>query len=234
MTRGKIAKIKNELISLYWEMDDTDLTFDNIKKSLELLEHCSICLSQEGDARLKGPTCSALDRKLNIPTQDHGPFNPNNSFRRSSATYLTYISGPHFFSITLFLAIPLSSINLEGDPPIPSTVSNFPALFQDSSATFSKSPGPFCPGAQVQETIFIRFSRIQNSFSYYLLSTSRMILLLEAWGIRETEGRVVGFCPTPRSFIRQKPIALLDFLGNPKNTFENRGVHKCKIVWNFV
>lgn len=51
-------------------MDSDDLTFDDIRRSLNLLKHCSVCLYQGMDARLERTPRPAMDRKMNIPTGD--------------------------------------------------------------------------------------------------------------------------------------------------------------------
>lgn len=94
---------------------------------------------QQVDARLESPTCMAIDRKLDIPDEYHGPRNSNNSFRQSSATYHPDSFGLLLFPNTSFPGIPPPSIGLQGVPPIPPTESGSPDSLQDSNRALSQS-----------------------------------------------------------------------------------------------
>lgn len=89
MVGGEIAKLAEELISISQQMDSADLIFDNLRMWLDLVKHRSDCLSLEVDARLKRPSCTALDRKTDISTDGHGTTDSNSSYRWPSETYNT-------------------------------------------------------------------------------------------------------------------------------------------------
>lgn len=106
---GEISEQTNKLISLFLSLSHSlslssavslslllaqriksgDLTFDSIRTSLHLLKHRSIHLSLEIDARLEGPPRFAMDSKIDILTDNHGPSNSSTNLRLSSATYHT-------------------------------------------------------------------------------------------------------------------------------------------------
>lgn len=57
-----------------------------------------------------------------------------------------------------------------------------------------------------------------------------MTLLQENWCNNETWGRIAGLCPTLRNFAGKEPIALLAFLADLKDMFDNFGVYNCDAV----
>lgn len=126
-------------------MDSADLRFNNIRVSLDLFKHCSICLSQEVHGWSEGPLRSAMDPKMDILADEHGPSSPNTNFRRTLATYHPTHSGALSFPRTPFPAISTPPIGVDGVSPVLPTLSDFPAIFQVPSATPIGSLGPYCP-----------------------------------------------------------------------------------------
>lgn len=121
-----------------------------------------------------------MNRKMNIPTDDRGPFHSNINFKQSSSTYYIANYRPLPFPNTPFLAISPRPIRVEGAPPIRCTVSDTPALFRDLSATPMRMLGRFCPVVQIQETILTHFSRVVDYGSYCVVNTTHMISLSES------------------------------------------------------
>lgn len=109
-------------------------------------------------------------------------------------------------------------------PPIPFTVSDSQALIQDPGATPSQSFGPYCFSVQVQKKILSTFPRELDYWSHCLLNSRKMKLLQEARCILSTKEQVMGPCPTIRQLTREKLIALLAFLADFNNTFDNSDV----------
>lgn len=56
MIGGEIANLTDELASLSEQLDTADFIFENILMLLNLRKHRSICLSQDVDAQLGGPS----------------------------------------------------------------------------------------------------------------------------------------------------------------------------------
>lgn len=104
-------------------------------------------------------------------------------------------------------------------------------LSQDSSPTPSRLLGPYRPSFHVQKMIHIPFSRVAHYRSYRLLNITQMISQQEAWCIYDTKKRVVGLCPTLRNFTRKKAIALLAFVADLKDTFDNCSVCEVEALW---
>lgn len=65
-------------------MDRADLTFGDIRMLLDLLKHRCVCLSQEVGNRLKGSACPAMNRKMDIRTDDNGLSSTSTNLKRSS------------------------------------------------------------------------------------------------------------------------------------------------------
>lgn len=80
LIRGEIAKLSRKLVSLYQRMDCANFTIEDIKMSLDLLKHRSVCISQKVDSRLEGPFRPAMDWKMDIPTYDYKPFKLSTNF----------------------------------------------------------------------------------------------------------------------------------------------------------
>lgn len=74
MIREEIALTTNDLVSLSHRMESSDLIFDDIRMLLVPLKYRSVCLSQEMDTRL--PSRPAMNRKMDISTDDKGPAQP--------------------------------------------------------------------------------------------------------------------------------------------------------------
>lgn len=119
---------------------------------------------------------------------------------------------------------------MKGVPSISPTVSESPALFQDSSATPLSLLGLFCPGVEVQETSYTLLSRIVDDWFYRLLNTSQMISLQEAQCFHDSKEQDVGLCRTLRNITREKPIALLTFFDNLKDLSDICETDECDAV----
>lgn len=104
--------------SLFQEMDNVYVIFDNIRLLLDLLKHRSHHLSKEMDVRLESSPRPAMDSKMNIARDYHGPFTVHTSFRQSSATYHTAQFRPLIYSNTPFSAISWPPIGVESVSPI--------------------------------------------------------------------------------------------------------------------
>lgn len=89
MIPGAIDKLRIKLVPLSQWMDNADLTSDDIRMSLCLLKHPSVCLSQGLYGQLKGPPRPAMDRKMGTSADDHGPSYSVTNSRLSSAIYQT-------------------------------------------------------------------------------------------------------------------------------------------------
>lgn len=190
-------------------MDSADLTFIDIRTSLDLINYCSVCLSQKLDARLGGTPRPAMDSKSDKPTDHHRFSNSSTDSRRTSVTYHTAHFGPHLFPNTSFLDISPPSIGGEGIPPNPCTVSESPAYFKNHVPP-SRLTGTFCHSVYVLATIFTPYWRDLDNQSYRLLNTRQMTSLQKAQCTNDID-RVVGICPTLRNLMSQKPAALLRF-----------------------
>lgn len=151
-------------------MNSADLTFDDMKLLLGLLEHHYNCLSQEVDAQLEQPHHTAMNRKMDILTDNHEASTSNTYFRRLSATYDTTHSGPLPFLGTLFSTIPPPSVSVEGATSICTTVSDS-EVFENLRATTSWSHVSYCTGIQFQEAILVSSLRVEDYRYYCLLNT---------------------------------------------------------------
>lgn len=124
MKYGDIAEGTSEpfFVLLSQQIENADLTLDDIHMSLELLKHCSVCL-KKFDARLERPFCLATVLKMDIPIGDHELIDYINGYIWLSATY----HSAHFrllpLSNTAFSAITPSIVSAEGVLSIPFTVS---------------------------------------------------------------------------------------------------------------
>lgn len=87
MICGEIVKPTNKLVFPFQRMDSAYQTFDNALRSLGLLKHRSVCISQKVKAQKEGPPCPAMDFSVDILTTDHGPSHSKNNFKHSSAAY---------------------------------------------------------------------------------------------------------------------------------------------------
>lgn len=110
MIRGEITKTTSELVSLSQRIENADLTFGGIRKSLDLLEHYFVCVFHEIPLT-EGSGISIDDAPLpgngpHILMSDYGLTDFNSIYRASSATYHTAHSNPQFFPNLLVLAIP--------------------------------------------------------------------------------------------------------------------------------
>lgn len=152
-------------------MDRTELIFENIRMLSDQLKHRSFRLKQGEHVRLKKPSRWTSNCKMDILTDDYGPTDSSSSFKRSLATHHTANSGLLSFQNTPFPTASLTSVGLRTAAPILHNVSNFPALFQEPSATSLQSFGPYCSVVQDQETILTPFSRIVGYCSNHLLRT---------------------------------------------------------------
>lgn len=75
MIHGEIAKLSNKYVRLSEQMDSAECTFKYIRVLFNLFRHRSNRLSKRGDIRLKGPFRTDMNRKADIPTDNHGPLN---------------------------------------------------------------------------------------------------------------------------------------------------------------
>lgn len=157
--KEEIANLSNKHISLPQRMESAALYFEHIRMSLNLLKNRSICISQGVDARLEWPSCLAMDREMDVPTDDHGPSMSNTNLRRSSTIWHIAHYEPLHFPNALFRAISLPPIGGWGVSSIPPPVPDSFALFQDASATPYGCLVPYYPVVQVHETTHTLFKR---------------------------------------------------------------------------
>lgn len=149
ISRAEIALLTMKNFTPSQRLDSASLTFDNIRMSLELLKHRSVCLYQEINARMGGLSYPAMNQRMNTLADDQGPSISNTTFRLPFGTYRIAHSGFLPFPNTTFHAIPPYPTSVEGVPPIPSTLSDSVSLFLDPSATSTRSLGFFCSRVEV-------------------------------------------------------------------------------------
>lgn len=148
-----------------------------------------------------------MERKMNFPIGGHWPTNPNNNYRRSSATFYNVHSEPLSVPNTPFFTTHPPSIGVEIVAPISPIVSNSAALLQDASAVPSRLRGTNCPNFQVQETTRTPFLRVVDFFCIVCFTLSRRFIY---WKLIKfmTLSNKWGACPTVRNFTGEKTIAL--------------------------
>lgn len=115
-------------------MDIDNVSINEIRISLELQKDCFSCLSQKVVFQLKEPPLSAMKRKWNILTDDHGPTNSNSSPRGSKPPiHSSYFGSLSFWNRSVSV-VQTFLIGVEGVPPIPPFVSRSLILFKDPNA----------------------------------------------------------------------------------------------------
>lgn len=174
--RKEIPKPTIELFLSATQIYIAEHSSDDICISVDLLKHRTVCLHGM-ILQMKGRPCSAMNCKINIPTGDHGPGDPNSGYKKLSTTTRTAHSGPLPNSSAPLPAIPPPTLSMEGVPLIFPHVSDSPAPHQGTSVTPSKLLGICCPGTQVEKTIFTPFSTVVDFCYYRFNNTRRMILL---------------------------------------------------------
>lgn len=156
------------------------------------LSHLSARLSQEVDTRLNEPTSSAMDLKMDIPTDDHGLTSSSSHFRWALATCHAAHPGTLFSLNSPFFTIPPPPVILEGIRPISADVFDSPDLFQNPSATphgflipialVSRFKRQILPGFQeLWVVVCIDCSKLDKSFPYRKLE-ALITLRNELWG----------------------------------------------------
>lgn len=106
-------------------MDNSDLTFEDIPKSLNELRHTSVCLSLEMGTWFKEPLRPAMARKIKQFADVHRTSNTNYNYRRSLATNNTVYSGPALLPNTPSPTSLCPLVSMEGVKRTFSTVSDY-------------------------------------------------------------------------------------------------------------
>lgn len=101
MILEEIIKQTQTLVTLSQRLDSADLMLGDLSVTIVLLKHRSVSISQKVGARLWGPPRLAMNRKMDVSTDDHETSSSNANFKWSSASYQTAESGPHPFPSTL-------------------------------------------------------------------------------------------------------------------------------------
>lgn len=130
MISGENTRKINYLDTFSQRIDSANLSLNNTRMPLYLLTYPFVCIFQKMNARLIRPPCPAMYRKVDSPTDDHGPSYTNTNFRRSSATYDTGHSESLRFLDTPFPTILPPSMGVEAILPMSPTEYDFSAYFE--------------------------------------------------------------------------------------------------------
>lgn len=113
-----IAILTIKLVSISQQRDGADLTLDDICMLSNPLKYRSILLSQTKNGCLEEPFCPAINHRMDIINDDHGPTDSSSSYNWLSAPYHLAHSRLLPFPNTTFPAIPPPPIGLEAITPI--------------------------------------------------------------------------------------------------------------------
>lgn len=104
-TREQLTELTNKLAPLAHCFEIAGLTFNDSQMVLEILTHYFVRQSLKGDPSFVGHPRAVIVCKMDIFTDDFGPFNTNYRYRKWRGSYGTTHSGPFPFPNTPFLAI---------------------------------------------------------------------------------------------------------------------------------
>lgn len=155
-------------------MDSADLTFNDIKISLDLLKHRSGCLSQKVDSRLEGTLRPAMDQKMYTRLMITDLLNLSLISEDCELPTTLPIPDPFPFKTLYSLLFHRLLLVWRAFCPFVSLYAcDSLALLQNPSATPALLPGSFCPSDHAQKLSLTPFLRVADNRLYRLRNTGR-------------------------------------------------------------
>lgn len=103
MISGEFFKLTKELISPFQNLDSAKLSIEDSRTSFDQIKRSTVCISQEVKIELEKLRRLAMDRKMNIQIDVHGPPNSSSCYRKSSAFCHSGLCRPSLFANNPFL-----------------------------------------------------------------------------------------------------------------------------------